>query len=446
MKYVLYVFLLLMTFFTLPEKGMAAVSDSAVIHQGVYAQDISLGGMTEEEAIQAINSYFQPIADSYLTLTCSDQQKEKILVSSLDFQWDAKQTAEDALLLGNEGSLIKRYKSQMNLKYGNIYLETSYHISPDAVKTTLEELSELHDNPAENAVLSREHGEFTVVSQESEGIVTEMDATLQQISDLFANHLGTTMELEAVTRQDFPTVTTEALSDIQDSLGTFTTFYENSTSNRKTNIRVATNFLNGTVLMPGESLSTSDAIRPREEENGYKMASQYSNGESEQDIGGGVCQVSTTLYNALLRAELQIDERYPHSMVVTYVDYGDDAAIAADTKDLVFTNNLDYPIYIEGLANGESLTFTIYGKETRPSNRQVKYIAETTFLEWPQDRNIQYTSQLASGEKEVVGTLRPEVTATLTKVIYIDGVETERILLHTDYYAASKETLLYGTG
>lgn len=98
-------------------------------------------------------------------------------------------------------------------------------------------------------------------------------------------------------------------------------------------------------------------------------------GQVEDSVGGGVCQVSTTLYNALLEAELQIDVRYPHSMEVSYVKPSKDAAIATGSKDLVFTNNKEYPIYIEGTTNGYEVSFTIYGKEDRPSNRKVEYIS-----------------------------------------------------------------------
>ncbi len=421
-------------------------ADATTIREGIYAQGISLGGMTRVEATQAINAYFQEIADASFTLVCLDGVSETVAVSDWEFEWDTRSTVDEAISLGNEGSLIQRYKSQMDLKYGNIYLDVSYQISSEAVTETLEALGESHDSPAVDAAMTRENGSFVITTTESSGTVTDTAATLAAILEEFADNLGQNMSAKAVSQVDTPSVTTTDLEQIEDLLGTFSTTYSDSTSGRKTNIRVATEYLNGTVVMPGESLSISDAIKSRTEENGYEIASQYSNGESEQAIGGGVCQVSTTIYNALLRAELQIDERHAHSMVVSYVDYGDDAAIAEGVKDLVFTNNLDDPIYIYGAADGSTLTFSIYGVETRAENRTVEYIAETTYLEWPTEKIEVYSSTLATGTSVISGTLRPAVTATLTKVVYIDGVETERTLLHTDYYAASQQTITYGTG
>ncbi|MCD8123570.1 MAG: VanW family protein [Lachnospiraceae bacterium] len=434
-------FLGLLLLFPLPCRAAGTT-----IREGVYAQGISLGGMTRTEATQAINAYFEEIADASFTLVCLDGVSETITVSDWEFEWDTKSTVDEALSLGNEGSLIQRYKSQMDLKYGNIYLDVSYQVSSEAVTETLETLGDSHDSPATDAAMTLENGSFVITTTESSGTVTDTDATLNAILEEFADNLGQDMSAEVVSREDTPSVTTAVLEQIEDLLGTFSTTYSDSTSGRKTNIRVATEYLNGTIVMPGESLSISDAIMSRTEENGYEIASQYSNGESEQAIGGGVCQVSTTIYNALLRAELQIDERHAHSMVVSYVDYGDDAAIAEGTKDLVFTNNLDNPIYIYGVADGSTLTFSIYGVETRAENRTVEYVAETTYLEWPTERIEVYSSSLATGTSVISGTLRPAVTATLTKVVYIDGVETERTLLHTDYYAASQQTITYGTG
>ena len=95
-----------------------------------------------------------------------------------------------------------------------------------------------------------------------------------------------------------------------------------------------------------------------------RIAVTYENGQVVESYGGGICQVSTTLYNALLYAELEIVERYPHSMLVNYVDPSRDAAIAGDTKDLKFKNNLDTPIYIEGgIDDSNQLYFAVYGKE-----------------------------------------------------------------------------------
>ena len=101
------------------------------------------------------------------------------------------------------------------------------------------------------------------------------------------------------------------------------------------------------------------------------------NGLTVDTYGGGICQVSSTLYNAVILAELGVAQRQPHSMLVDYVKPSQDAAIAGDYKDMKLENTTDAPIYIEGYMSGGNITFTIYGKETRPANRSIKFVSET---------------------------------------------------------------------
>ncbi len=427
-----------------PFTGHAA--DEPVIQNGIYASGISLGGMTESEAVDAINSFFEGIADSTFSIQCMDGETEQIRIRDWNLTWDAQTAASQAVAIGNSGFLINQYKQRMDLHHGNLYLDVPYEVDADSVRQSLRSYVTAHDSPATDAVIKRDGDGFVLESEGEDGTVTDEEATTQEILNTLAKGLSQDMAVSVITKEDKPSVTSDMLSVIKDELGSFTTEYKKSKDGRKQNIKVATGFLNGTVLMPGESLSVSTAIKPRTEKNGYAIAAQYSNGEQEEDIGGGVCQVSTTLYNALIRAELQIDKRYSHSMVVNYVDYGSDAAIATGLKDLVFTNNLENPIYIYGKANGTYLTFKIYGVETRPENRKIKFVSETLKKEFLEGVKEIQTKELKKGKTKTTTSAHPEVIATLTKIIYIDGEETERILLHKDHYRASQKTVMVGIG
>lgn len=107
------------------------------------------------------------------------------------------------------------------------------------------------------------------------------------------------------------------------------------------NVENGASLINGTLLYPGDSFSVYSKVAPFTADNGYHLAGSYSNGQTVQTYGGGICQVSTTLYNAVLRAELNVTERSNHSMTVHYVPLSADAAISGTDKDLKFTNNLD---------------------------------------------------------------------------------------------------------
>lgn len=125
-------------------------------------------------------------------------------------------------------------------------------------------------------------------------------------------------------------------------------------------------------------------------------------------------------------------------MIVTYVPPSNDAAIAGTYKDIKVTNPYDTPIYVEGGTSGRTLTFTIYGKETRPANRTVKYKSETLSVRDPGEPITQVDPSLAPGARIRVQSAHRGLKSRLWKCVYIDGVETERILLHTDTYNASK--------
>ena len=151
-------------------------------------------------------------------------------------------------------------------------------------------------------------------------------------------------------------------------------------------------------------------------------------------IGGGVCQIATTLYNTALQAELEITQRQNHSMIVTYVKPSMDAAIAGTYKDIKITNNYSTPIYVEGYTENKKLTFTIYGKETRPANRTVEYVSETLGTTSPGEPQLIVDNSLAPGARVRVQSSHTGLRSRLWKVVTVDGVETERTLLHTDSY------------
>ena len=155
------------------------------------------------------------------------------------------------------------------------------------------------------------------------------------------------------------------MAQVKDLLGSFTTSYSTSGPSRSANVENGCNLINGITLYPGEEFSTYQAVAPFSVDNGYYMAGSYINGKVVDSLGGGICQVSTTLYNAVLLSELEVTQRHNHSMIVTYVDPSADAAIAESSgKDFTFVNNYEYPIYIEGYTENKRITFNIYGKET----------------------------------------------------------------------------------
>mgnify|MGYP002800947119 FL=1 len=201
--------------------------------------------------------------------------------------------------------------------------------------------------------------------------------TLQQ---QFAAGTPQTLTLELTDGYLTPVVTEGTLTYSPDFVlaGTCTTSFSTSSSNRINNIEVAAGHLNNLLVMPGQEISVSDTIKPRTTANGYKSAGAYLNGRTVPAIGGGICQVSSTVYNAVKNAGLTVLERHPHSMPVHYLSLGLDAAISAGSKDLRFRNDYSAPVILQAYTEGKNLivnclvwnhdlngrTFKLWSKET----------------------------------------------------------------------------------
>ena len=204
--------------------------------------------------------------------------------------------------------------------------------------------------------------------------------------------------------------------------------------------------LNGITLCQGETMSVNSFLEPWTADNGWKAAGTYVNGKVEDSLGGGICQVSTTLYNAVLLAELEVVERYNHSMSVGYVPLSMDAALAGTWKDLKIKNNTDTPIYIEGIYDASGrLTFNIYGEETRPANRKVEYVSETLST-IPSSQVVKQDASKPAGYRAVTSSGHTGYTARLWKKVYVDGVLQSEEVVNKSSYAASPTYVTVGTG
>ena len=273
------------------------------------------------------------------------------------------------------GNIVQRYKATKDLQYQNRVYKVEFDIDRELVKNILTGQCAVYNKEAMDATLTRVDGNFVINSGQNGQIIDEV-TSIELISNYFHDSWDREdNSLKLAIIEDNSRGSEEELSKVKDVLGTFTTNFKTSGSSRSANVRNGCQLINGTTLYPGDEFSTYNAVSPFTQANGYYMAGSYLNGQVVDSLGGGICQVSTTLYNAVLLSELEVTERHNHSMIVTYVDPSADAAIAESAgKDFKFVNNTEAPIYIEGYTTDDkTICFTIYGMETRNSNRQVRY-------------------------------------------------------------------------
>jgi len=419
--------------------------DGRTIEKGIFAKEIDLSGMTVEQATDAIEDYINELSGTEITLMGVKGGETVITAGDIGLTWTNREIVEQAAALGKEGTMIARYKALKDLQQNNMVYDIDLDIDMAALKLLLEEQCRQFDVPAVNASLSRVDGEF-VIEEGQTGMKLDVEKSAEVIRDYLRNDWnGENETIDLVVIMDEPEGSAETLAKVKDVLGTCTTSFSSSNANRSGNIATGCKHINGSTIYPGEMFSVGDAVTPFSTANGYYMAGSYLNGQVVDSLGGGICQVSTTLYNAVLGAELQVDERSNHSMIVSYVEPSADAAIAVDSgKDLKFTNNTDYPIYIEGIIENKTITFTIYGVETRDPNREVRYESVVLEKNVP-DYEVIHTNAGAPIGSVVTQSAHIGYKAQLWKVVTVDGVEVERTQVNSSNYKATPRQATVGT-
>lgn len=413
-----------------------------IICDNIFIDDIDVSGMNAKEAKAALKEKLTEYQALKITLK-AEEAKVDVTLGDLGFEMKSTdKLIEKAVAYGKEGSIWNRHSDIKALEENKKVIKATYTVDAKAVEKVIAEKMPELENAAKNATITRSNGTF-VFTDEVKGVAIDSAESVKAIETYFnkkwAKKDGS---VELVTKIDEPKVTRAQLENVKDLLGTFTTTCGTG-GGRVQNIVTGAKHINGAVLMPGEVYSANAAMEPYTFDNGYAEAGSYENGKVVQSMGGGICQVSSTLYNAVILAELEIVERAAHSMLVSYVEPSMDAAIAGDYKDLKFKNNSDTPIYIEGYVSGGKITFNIFGKETRSASREIKYVSEVV-------------SSTPAGEKFVasgdpVGTIKKAssgytgMKAKLWKVVYENGVEVSREVVNNSSYRASAAVFNVGT-
>ena len=415
-----------------------------VILDGVYIGSVDVGGMTKQEAATAVDDYVKSLKDSAFKLS-GENGSIDATAQQMSITADSNAAAEEALAYGKKGNLIDRYEEVAKLKSGkhsvNMHLSVDKQITAKYIydnKATLE-------IAATDSTLERTESGFNYVPG-TEGKEIDVVKSVYAINDFLSNEWdGSSNEIKLVSNVVEPRGSEEELGKIKDNLGSFSTDFSSSASGRAANVRNACSLINGSIVYPGEEFSVYQAISPITTDNGYAIAGAYENGQVVESVGGGVCQVATTLYNAIIRAELDVTQRFNHSMIVSYVSPSDDAAIAGTYKDLKFKNNLSSPIYIEGYCSGGIITFTIYGEETRPANREISFRSET-LSETNPDTQFKYDASQPLGYYHVEQSAHRGVVARLWKTVKVNGVVESEEIFNNSTYNASPKIVTVGTG
>lgn len=413
------------------------------ICDNIYIGSVNVSGMTKDKAVKELEKHLKKGRETKVTLKVQKKSVE-VTLDELGLNYGkVEKVAQKAVDYGKKGSVFSRYFKLRKLKKEKVVFEKNIDIKDKAAKATLKEKAVPLAAHAVDASITIKDSKPTI-TKAKEGKTVDITKSIEVLEEyLNTKWKYKDFSIKMVMKKEKPKVKEKDLESVTDELGSFST--DAGGGERWKNLKTGAEMLNGTVLMPGEEASVHDLTAPYDEEHGYVPAGSYENGQVVDSYGGGICQVSTTLYNALLYSEVEITKRYPHSMLVNYVEPSRDAAIAGDAKDLRFKNNYDTPIYIHGeIDDNNQLTFAIYGKETRPENREIKLVSETTKTE---EYSVTYktNSEAAIGSMEYTGSPHTGKTARLWKVIYEDGEKVGKEQINDSYYKKSDQIIEVGT-
>ena len=422
--------------------AVQAAEDERIL-DGVRIGPVDVSGMTEREAYEAVEALINDMASKKLTVDIGGET-DTLPLRDAGFAWVNTDAPKEAVALGKSGNILSRFKQIHDLEEEPYVIPLERTVNDDVIEGFIGQEAAAHDRSPVNAGLIYEDGEF-VTTEPEEGMRVNQQASFLTIR----RYLTSTWEGgEPFCAMDVETLaskgTVEELSEIRDVLGEGVTDFSSSGESRAKNVRNGTEKVNGHVVYPGETFSVLDALVPFNEENGYDPAPSFIEGRTEDSFGGGICQVSTTLYLAVLRAELEVVQRSSHSMTVGYVKPSMDAAIAEGSKDFVFRNNTDTPVYIFANADEGYVTMRIYGKETRDPQRKITFESEVLEESEPEKVNLLASSSHGFGYVKRLQSAQKGMTAQLWKIVTVNGTETERETVNYSDYQMTEATYRVG--
>ncbi|HBQ27823.1 MAG TPA: hypothetical protein DD719_00045 [Desulfotomaculum sp.] len=327
----------------------------------VQADGINLGGLKKEEGQHALLRLEEELKSKSVVLRCQGKNWP-LALNQINFKMDTATVMKEALAVGHTGSFFRRGQD-------TIQVWQNGHQVPLVITLNKEKFNRILDEITKEVGFLPQDAAFQVLNDDTIKIIPAREGLGVNKQQAYHNLLASLnkKEKELIINLSLeplrPKRTTQEVGamGLKGLLSAYTTSFEASNYDRAYNIRVAAGALDGLTVPPGQEFSFNKVVGPRSSEAGYKNARIIFNNQFVVGPGGGVCQVSTTLYNAVLLANLEIITRTSHSLPVNYVPLGRDATVAYEAIDLRFRNNTESYVLVKSFVSGGSLTFKIYG-------------------------------------------------------------------------------------
>ncbi|QUC66913.1 VanW family protein [Aristaeella hokkaidonensis] len=426
---------------------------SGKIYPGIYIDDEHVGGLTKEEAIRKISSLHNDAAGAFdITVSVGNESwhvnSERVPVSR-----NTEEVVEKAWATGRgntsglKDGAVTPFQEHVNQVSGLRTYPATFATKQDYDHEALRNLTDgivnyVNREPVNSMVYSFDFNSKTFTfTDDQPGAKIDPDQLYAQLTEVLDS--GTTkQELRVVPEKVIADLTK---AELMNSFGLISAYTTNTTKdkNRNANIELSAQAISGITVQPGETFSFNGATGERTAAKGYKEAPAISGGQSKDEVGGGVCQTSSTLFNAVVRADLEIVERNAHAWPSSYIEKGFDATVNWPGLDFKFKNNTDQPIFIVAGYSNRQVTVNIYGMSLGPG---VKIDLESELVRTiPQPEGINYVlnTSLAPGETKKTVTGRKGYEVNTWKVWYQGNREIKREVLFKTTYKAYQETMEY---
>lgn len=413
-----------------------AIELEGKIHKNIYVRDVDLSNLTKEEAEVKINK----ILDDNNSFVLNFNGKKYVFSKkNIGTDYDVKEVVEKAYNIGRDKGIITNIKTKSSLTMGKkIILDYSITYDEKKLDKYLKELNKKIYIKPKSATIRIVNGKI-IVTKEKDGYELNKDqlknTIIKKIKDL--DNKDEIIPTSSVK----PFYSYNDLSKINTSLGSFETYFNANNYNRSNNIKLAANATSNILLDKGELFSFNSYIQKSHINKYLKEAPVIVNGKQEKGIGGGMCQVSSTIYNAALYSGMKIVNVRNHSIPSPYIEKGRDATVSGGTIDLKFSNKFDSPILIHNQIIGNKIVCTIYGN--KKDYKDIEIITETTDI--LHNRTIRKNSEKYELGVKAIEQEGRKGYKVQTYRVYKSTLGSKTEYIGESYYPSQDRIIVYGT-
>ena len=434
-------------------KQKAEVVMQDTFAEGILVDNVHIGGMTMDQARAALQNSAGYDQQPLHIIIDVEGYRWELTEAQLPFERNIEAVLQKAYAIGRQGSpetigtgrtpMEQKYQHRMHTKNNTAYLYTTVTYNPSTLRDLIHQLADTVNRPAVDAQVATfdfNTRTFTF-TEEVVGLKVDEDKLYNALkSSLDQGEYQKSINMEA--EKIFPSVTRVELMNSFTLISSYTT---NTTSdqNRNNNVDLAARAVMGTVVMPGQQFSFNQTTGQRTTAKGYLPAAAIAGGTTVDEVGGGVCQVSSTLFNAAVMADMSIVSRSPHTWPSNYVDKGRDATVNWPNLDFVFRNDRSTPIFIVAYYQNRKCTVEIYGASLGPGEGRDMTSVVIDVTEPPSEPIRNYNPELPYGTEKEVKKPRTGYVVETYKIYTRNGQEYKREKICTSTYRVIQQVIDY---